>query len=216
MDGKGSGLNMTERKMRTWLGNGIILPVNGMEMPMIKSLQAFNKVSQEHLTTCLRAGSLMTMLSYFGFFSTRFQRLALSTVASICNKLLSDVANFVMEAACLIRIIREVIKGRMGMCKKCLFEKAIYTAKARNVKELRLKLVTNSKRANEANDAGTKDYLVGRKLGTRWPEDQNFYEVVILDYNPLQRRPAGAVKNSQDLEHEGGDTRIARRHEIQG
>lgn len=36
MDGKAGGLNRTGRKMRTWLGNGIILPVNGMEMPMIK------------------------------------------------------------------------------------------------------------------------------------------------------------------------------------
>ena len=35
-DGKVDGLNRTGRKMRTWLGNGIILPVNGMEMPMIK------------------------------------------------------------------------------------------------------------------------------------------------------------------------------------
>ncbi|GKD77324.1 hypothetical protein Tco_1339945 [Tanacetum coccineum] len=98
MDGKDSGLNLTGRKMRTWLGNGIILPVNGMEMPTIKSLQAFKKISQEHLTTCLRAGALMTVLSYLGFFLIRFQRVALSTVASICKKLLSDVANFVMEA----------------------------------------------------------------------------------------------------------------------
>nr|GFB38892.1 E3 ubiquitin-protein ligase UPL3-like [Tanacetum cinerariifolium] len=54
--------------------------------------------SQEHVTTCLRAWALMTVISYLGFFSTRFQRVALSTVASICKKLLSDVANFVMEA----------------------------------------------------------------------------------------------------------------------
>ncbi|GJT41537.1 hypothetical protein Tco_0941402 [Tanacetum coccineum] len=40
--------------------------------------------------------------------------------------------------------------------------------------------------ANEANDAGTRDYLVGRKLRTRWLEDHKFYEAVILDYNPLQ------------------------------
>ncbi|GKB51438.1 hypothetical protein Tco_0902191, partial [Tanacetum coccineum] len=41
--------------------------------------------------------------------------------------------------------------------------------------------------ANEANNAGTRDYLVGRKLRTRWPEDHKFYAAVILDYNPLQQ-----------------------------
>ncbi|GKD90810.1 hypothetical protein Tco_1366317, partial [Tanacetum coccineum] len=70
-----------------------------MEMPMIKSLQAFKKISQEHLTTCLQAGALMTVLSHLGFFSTRFQRVALSSVASICKKLLSDASNFVLEVA---------------------------------------------------------------------------------------------------------------------
>nr|GEV33168.1 hypothetical protein [Tanacetum cinerariifolium] len=43
--------------------------------------------------------------------------------------------------------------------------------------------------ANEANDAGTRDYLVGRKLRTRWPDDHKFYEAVIVDYNPLQVCP---------------------------
>ncbi|PWA52056.1 EMSY domain-containing protein [Artemisia annua] len=44
--------------------------------------------------------------------------------------------------------------------------------------------------ANEANDAGTRDYLVGRKLRTRWPADNTFYEAVIVDYNPIQGRHA--------------------------
>lgn len=28
--------------------------------------------------------------------------------------------------------------------------------------------------------------LVGRKVWTRWPEDNNFYEAVITDYNPVE------------------------------
>lgn len=42
--------------------------------------------------------------------------------------------------------------------------------------------------ANEATDVSTttRDHLVGRKLKTRWPDDNNFYEAVIVDYNPVQ------------------------------
>lgn len=40
--------------------------------------------------------------------------------------------------------------------------------------------------ANEAADVGTRDHLIGRKLRTRWPDDNNFYEAVIVDYNPTQ------------------------------
>lgn len=40
--------------------------------------------------------------------------------------------------------------------------------------------------ANETSDLGTKDPLIGRKLRTRWPDDNNFYEAVIVDYNPVQ------------------------------
>ncbi|KAJ9537796.1 hypothetical protein OSB04_030529 [Centaurea solstitialis] len=44
--------------------------------------------------------------------------------------------------------------------------------------------------ANEATDVGTRDHLVGRKVRTRWPDDNNFYEAVIVDYNPVQGRHA--------------------------
>ncbi|XP_071720150.1 protein EMSY-LIKE 1-like [Rutidosis leptorrhynchoides] len=46
--------------------------------------------------------------------------------------------------------------------------------------------------ANEATDVSTttRDQLIGRKLKTRWPDDNNFYEAVIVDYNPLQGRHA--------------------------
>ncbi|XP_077211027.1 protein EMSY-LIKE 3-like isoform X2 [Tasmannia lanceolata] len=37
---------------------------------------------------------------------------------------------------------------------------------------------------NEPAEAATYDPLVGRKVMTRWPEDNNFYEAVITDYNP--------------------------------
>ncbi|GLT96172.1 hypothetical protein SLE2022_138150 [Rubroshorea leprosula] len=37
--------------------------------------------------------------------------------------------------------------------------------------------------ANEPADAATIHPLVGRKVWTRWPEDNNFYEAVITDYN---------------------------------
>lgn len=34
--------------------------------------------------------------------------------------------------------------------------------------------------------AGASDPLIGKKVMTRWPEDNNFYEAVITDYDPLQ------------------------------
>ncbi|CDP10126.1 unnamed protein product [Coffea canephora] len=36
----------------------------------------------------------------------------------------------------------------------------------------------------------TSDPLIGRKVMTRWPEDSNFYEAVITDYNPIEGRHA--------------------------
>lgn len=67
-----------------------------------QSLQALKKISQEHPTACLRAGSLMAVLSYLDFFSTGVQRVALSTAANMCKKLPSDAADFVMEAVPLL------------------------------------------------------------------------------------------------------------------
>lgn len=34
--------------------------------------------------------------------------------------------------------------------------------------------------------AGSSDPYIGRKVMTRWPEDNNFYEAVITDYDPIQ------------------------------
>ncbi|KAK9124991.1 hypothetical protein Scep_013837 [Stephania cephalantha] len=42
---------------------------------------------------------------------------------------------------------------------------------------------------NEPAEPGTYD-LVGRKVKTRWPDDQNFYDAVITDYNHVEGRHA--------------------------
>ncbi|KAF3787811.1 EMSY-LIKE 3 protein [Nymphaea thermarum] len=44
--------------------------------------------------------------------------------------------------------------------------------------------------ANESTAAASFDPLIGRKVMTRWPEDNNFYEAVITDYNPKEGRHA--------------------------
>ncbi|GJZ35987.1 probably inactive leucine-rich repeat receptor-like protein kinase [Tanacetum coccineum] len=77
---------------------------------IVKSLHALKKISQEHPTTCVRAGALMAVLSYLDFFSTR--RVALSTAASVCKKLLSDAADFVMEAVPYRQIFYHDMKAR--------------------------------------------------------------------------------------------------------
>ncbi|XAR68580.1 hypothetical protein NMG60_11003758 [Bertholletia excelsa] len=44
--------------------------------------------------------------------------------------------------------------------------------------------------ANDPDEAAARDPLIGRKVMTRWPEDNNFYEAVITDYNPIEGRHA--------------------------
>lgn len=39
---------------------------------------------------------------------------------------------------------------------------------------------------NETAEAAINDPLIGRKVMTRWPEDDNFYEAVITNYNPIE------------------------------
>ncbi|KAE8678841.1 Protein EMSY-LIKE 3 [Hibiscus syriacus] len=43
---------------------------------------------------------------------------------------------------------------------------------------------------NEPAEAATYDPLIGRKVWTRWPEDNHFYEAVITDYNRVEGRHA--------------------------
>lgn len=40
--------------------------------------------------------------------------------------------------------------------------------------------------ATEPVEATTYDPLIGRKVWTKWPEDNNFYEATITDYNHIQ------------------------------
>lgn len=42
--------------------------------------------------------------------------------------------------------------------------------------------------ANESAEAPPYDTLIGRKVWTRWPEDNSFYEAVIKDYDPVKVR----------------------------
>ncbi|XP_044481864.1 protein EMSY-LIKE 3 isoform X3 [Mangifera indica] len=43
---------------------------------------------------------------------------------------------------------------------------------------------------NEPAEPATYDPLIGRKVWTRWPEDNHFYEAVITDFNPIEGRHA--------------------------
>lgn len=44
--------------------------------------------------------------------------------------------------------------------------------------------------ANGVDEDNSSDPLIGRKVWTRWPEDNNFYEAVITDFNPIEGRHA--------------------------
>ncbi|XP_058723110.1 protein EMSY-LIKE 3-like isoform X1 [Vicia villosa] len=48
--------------------------------------------------------------------------------------------------------------------------------------------VTSGTVAGELAEGASFDSLNGRRLRTRWPDDNNFYEAVITDYNPVERR----------------------------
>ncbi|KAI4334685.1 hypothetical protein L6164_013401 [Bauhinia variegata] len=43
---------------------------------------------------------------------------------------------------------------------------------------------------HEPAEAANYDPLIGRKVWTRWPEDNHFYEAVLTDYNPTEGRHA--------------------------
>lgn len=46
--------------------------------------------------------------------------------------------------------------------------------------------------ANEPAKGAASDPLIGKKVRTRWPDDNNFYEAVITDYNPVEVRSFAA------------------------
>lgn len=39
---------------------------------------------------------------------------------------------------------------------------------------------------SEPAEGATFDPLIGKKVRTRWPDDNNFYEAVITDYNSVE------------------------------
>lgn len=39
---------------------------------------------------------------------------------------------------------------------------------------------------NEPGEGATFNQFIGRKVRTRWPDDNNFYEAVITDYNAAE------------------------------
>ncbi|TXG55755.1 hypothetical protein EZV62_017068 [Acer yangbiense] len=45
-------------------------------------------------------------------------------------------------------------------------------------------------RVSEPAEGATFDPLIGKRVRTRWPDDNNFYEAVITDYNPVEGRHA--------------------------
>ena len=46
--------------------------------------------------------------------------------------------------------------------------------------------VANRSSTGAVAEAPPFDPLIGRKVMTRWPEDNNFYEAVITDHNPVE------------------------------
>ncbi|GAU37538.1 hypothetical protein TSUD_21440 [Trifolium subterraneum] len=44
--------------------------------------------------------------------------------------------------------------------------------------------------SNAPAEGSAFDPLIGKKVWTRWPEDNHFYEAVITDYNPTEGRHA--------------------------
>ncbi|MFS7908829.1 putative protein EMSY-LIKE, plant [Helianthus anomalus] len=46
--------------------------------------------------------------------------------------------------------------------------------------------VTSVALANETAETPSFSPLIGRKVRTRWPDDNNFYEATITDYNPVE------------------------------
>ncbi|KAL9676093.1 hypothetical protein QQ045_004306 [Rhodiola kirilowii] len=51
-------------------------------------------------------------------------------------------------------------------------------------------VMNQSSAANRHTATALSNPLIGRRVMTRWPDDNNFYEAVIIDYDPIQRRHA--------------------------
>ena len=64
-----------------------------------QSLQALEKLSQEHGAACIMAGGLTAVLTYLDFFSIGLQRVAVATAANMCRQLPRETHDRVLEAA---------------------------------------------------------------------------------------------------------------------
>ncbi|CAA2948739.1 EMSY-LIKE 3-like isoform X1 [Olea europaea subsp. europaea] len=87
--------------------------------------------------------------------------------------------------------------------------------------------ITSGGLPNEPAEGATLDQFIGRKVRTRWPDDNNFYEAVITDYNATEDRHALvydygtpnetwewvnlAEISPEDIQWEGEDPEISRR-----
>ncbi|KAI3951878.1 hypothetical protein MKW92_021484 [Papaver armeniacum] len=111
-------------------------------------LLALEKISADQPLVCLRAGAIMAVLNFIDFFSSNVQRVAISTVANVCQKLSSDTWPLFMDAvpvlcnllqyedqklvanvvACLLRITETVSNSPKMVDKLCehgLIQKAM-------------------------------------------------------------------------------------------
>ncbi|PSS10024.1 Protein EMSY-LIKE like [Actinidia chinensis var. chinensis] len=86
--------------------------------------------------------------------------------------------------------------------------------------------VSSTALASEPAEGASFDPLIGRKVRTRWPDDNNFYEAVITDYNRVEGRHAlvydiGTANETwewvnlaeispEDIQWEGEDPRVSR------
>ncbi|XP_054784862.1 protein EMSY-LIKE 1-like isoform X1 [Prosopis cineraria] len=61
-----------------------------------------------------------------------------------------------------------------------------YPAGAAGGRHLASRSSFNARPSNAPAEAAASDPLIGKKVWTRWPEDNHFYEGVITDYNPAE------------------------------
>ncbi|PHT79639.1 hypothetical protein T459_17691 [Capsicum annuum] len=87
-----------------------------------QSLQALKKISQVHPSACLRAGTLMAVLSYLDSFSARVQRVALATAAHMCKNFLQmRLICFTSPVPALPRRMAKNVNPRLrtSCCPRC-------------------------------------------------------------------------------------------------
>jgi E3 ubiquitin-protein ligase TRIP12 len=63
-----------------------------------QALQCLEKISYEHPAAIVREGGLMAVLTFFDFFATGTQRVALSIAANICRQIPSDCYSMITDA----------------------------------------------------------------------------------------------------------------------